>query len=51
MRSLEEIYDEVQRKCLEENCQSSRSIAITAMEEAIKEFRRDVSDYMDDKMF
>ena len=47
MRTLEEIYDETRKKCLEENCQSMRSIALEAMEKAIKEFRREIQELID----
>ncbi len=44
MRSLEEIYNEIEKGCLENNCQSAKSIAITAMRKAIDEYRSSIVD-------
>jgi len=42
MRAVEEILKEVQTECTKDNCQSWNSIAILAMERAIKESKEDI---------
>ncbi len=44
MRRLEEIYNEVEKDCLKDNCQSSKSIAIVAMRKAISEYKSTLID-------
>jgi hypothetical protein len=42
MRAIEEILKEVQTECTKDNCQSWNTIAILAMERAIKESKEDI---------
>lgn len=41
MRDFQEIYDEVKAECLDNNCQSTNSMAILAMEKVKDEYKAD----------
>jgi hypothetical protein len=42
MRSNEEILKEVQEDCIKNNCQSCNTIALVAMDQAIKECKEEI---------
>lgn len=42
MRDFQEIYDEVKAECLDNNCQSTNSMAILAMEKVKDEYKADI---------
>jgi len=48
MRTLKEILDESKYECAKNNCQSCDSIALYAMEKALKEFKASAIDEIED---
>lgn len=49
MRSLEEIRKEAEKECIDNNCQSWSAICIIAMEKALKEFRDEIVEKLEQK--
>jgi hypothetical protein len=48
MRDLESILEEAKDECQRDNCQSWNQIALLAMQKAIKEFKCDIADKIDE---
>lgn len=51
MKSLSEIRGEAENECLQNNCQSWPTIWLIAMEKALKEYRSEIIDNLEDKNF